>query len=1171
MGSNELIEQKIKWKNKIRVVIAAFRGKFFREPNSTELAHWVAIFQADADFQRLLTEMTQAAASDQPLSGVANAGVLSTVSATFDLCKPRLAMDMYVLSQSVKTGIYRVCNELFPRLARSSRFEPRYFIRHGFESNASDYLSSRLLPGSIHTSDELLPSDDAEIFLSPFGVAPKNWIEDKNVLHAHIIYDLIAIRNPDYFSLEASLEVSNIISSLNEHTVIFTISEFTKKDLLDYRPDLKSDQITVIPLAAGDNFIPCHSDTKKHEVRQRYGIPSNVPYILSLATLEIRKNLDNVVKSFACYLKEHKDSNLHLVLSGMSGWKLEQFNQALAETADFRDRIILTGFVEDEDLPALYSDATCFIYLSRYEGFGLPPLEAMSCGTPVICSNNSSLPEVVGDAGLMFDADDITGVARAIKKIVSSNQYQEELSVLGLERAKLFNWDCCARMVEDVLFRSYCMHLDKKIKLAQNVDKTASSILHASYMGYEDGSKGPVFSNLEKEYSNNFSWPIWIGRLPVAEGCLRIEGGKRLLGNFKFDSVDKPLITYVTVVRNNAMTLERTIQSVQQQSYQNVEHIIVDGKSTDGTLDVILRYSNQLDYFVSEPDCGLYDALNKAIPLARGQFICVLNSDDWLEPNAAEIVVKYASNLEINSLLLTAAKVRDGKIVHYWMPAFVNPGSYFLCANDCHNGIYASRIAYEKSGPYDSSYKIAADFKWIMTCLDAGAVFTYTKEATVNYSLGGTSGDFLQHSLECMRVVQERFPFLTQYEVSGLYHAFFVFSSESNSYKLDRPANITSFLRDVFAKYSNNSDFLSALGWASIVNLDHPIDRNQPDVIVENNSDVFRTQPTRIAFVDHSFHSKTLSTDFLPEILRRYGCIVDYFWDGTWNDESSVQWQAVQDYDVVIMFQAFCPIENQYYRLIHPNVVFIPMLDQFGIWQGPLFNLTSYWEPFQGSKVLSFSNAVHCMLMGFGIKSFFARYYPKVELENTVPDSGLHGFFWLRREEQIPWSTILKLIGDTKFDSFHIHLANDPGSLKPALPTEKDVERHNITFSTWFEKKDDFNKIVGRANVFFAARMEEGIGQSFLEAMARGQCVVAPNEGTMNEYIIPGVNGLLYNSKSPEPIDFSHVNKIRLQGKEGAAYGRALWENSEKNIVEFILSSSEMQYSEKYQHNFLNI
>ena len=159
-----------------------------------------------------------------------------------------------------------------------------------------------------------------------------------------------------------------------------------------------------------------------------------------------------------------------------------------------------------------------------------------------------------------------------------------------------------------------------------------------------------------------------------------------------------------------------------------------------------------------------------------------------------------------------------------------------MCANDCHNGIYATRMAYEKSGAYDSSYKIAADFKWIMSCLDAGVEFTYTKESTVTYSLGGTSSDFLKHSLECMRVVQERFPFLTLSEVRGLYHCFFVFSNVTTPYEVDRPANFTTFLRDLFARHSVSPDFLNALGWASIVKLDHPADRHQISQLVNSHS-----------------------------------------------------------------------------------------------------------------------------------------------------------------------------------------------------------------------------------------------------------------------------------------------------------------------------------------------
>lgn len=324
----------------------------------------------------------------------------------------------------------------------------------------------------------------------------------------------------------------------------------------------------------------------------------------------------------------------------------------------------------------------------------------------------------------------------------------------------------------------------------------------------------------------------------------------------------------------------------------------------------------------------------------------------------------------------------------------------------------------------------------------------------------------------------------------------------------------------------------------------------------------------KIAYVDHSFHSKTLSTDFLPAILRRHGHEVDYFWDDAWSGGSPVLWDDVQSYDVVIMFQAFCPIGNQYYRELHPNVVFIPMLDQFGIWQGPQFNLTAYWEPFQGSKVLNFSNAMHGMVSGFGIASKVVRFYQPESENFPEVKVGLHGFFWLRREDQIPWATIRELISETRFDSFHVHVAPDPGSPKPTLPSSEDIEKYNITLSNWFEHKSDFNLVLENANIFFAPRMEEGIGQSFLEAMARGQCVVAPNHGTMNEYIFSGVNGLLYDAKTPHPIDFSGAIVAGKNAKENVKIGYASWVSSEVDIVEFILKPSVDLYNGKYQHAF---
>ena len=324
----------------------------------------------------------------------------------------------------------------------------------------------------------------------------------------------------------------------------------------------------------------------------------------------------------------------------------------------------------------------------------------------------------------------------------------------------------------------------------------------------------------------------------------------------------------------------------------------------------------------------------------------------------------------------------------------------------------------------------------------------------------------------------------------------------------------------------------------------------------------------RIAYIDHSFHQTTKSTEFLPALLRRNGHVVDQFWDAAWKGDAPVAWKSVAGYDVVIMFQSFCPPDGSHYRLVHPNVIYIPMLDQFGMWLGPMFNLSPFWEVFQGSKVLNFSNALHCLTTGAGIASQFVRYYQPVLPSPPEPKQGLHGFFWLRRELQLPWKTVRTLIEKTHFDSFHLHLAVDPGTPPAELPSAEDIARFNITTSTWFQHKSDLNAVMSRANVYFAPRPGEGIGQSFLEAMSCGQCVIAPNQGTMNEYIVPGINGLLYDHERPHPLNFSRATDMGRNAYEGAVAGRAIWEAAEQDIVNFVLRPSADFYLGKYQHQF---
>lgn len=409
-------------------------------------------------------------------------------------------------------------------------------------------------------------------------------------------------------------------------------------------------------------------------------------------------------------------------------------------------------------------------------------------------------------------------------------QRRPDLSPAQTTVIKAEDWDRNASFVEDALLDAYKRYSMRPVSMLWQYPGAGSMdpSRPASFLGFANGAAGPNFGLAPRISSS--AWPRWSDTLPTRANA-RIEGGARTRGEFKSGAPGEPLVSYITVVRNNVKTLGRAIESVRRQTYRNVEHIIVDGASTDGTVDLIQQHAERLDYFASEADAGLYDAINKAVALARGDLICVLNSDDWLEPHAAEIAVRrMRGRLESAALLATGAVIYNlqGNVEVEWPPTFVHPGSYFACANICHNGVYATRAAYERSGPYDATFRIAADTKWVLACLDAGVEFAYTREVSVNYSLGGTSGDARAHSKECQRLVAERFPFLTKEEILGLYDCYFLFERQPHDEPVHRTEASTMFLQRVMVDHTDCHEFLIALAWAAASKLVHPHDVQAP-------------------------------------------------------------------------------------------------------------------------------------------------------------------------------------------------------------------------------------------------------------------------------------------------------------------------------------------------------
>lgn len=214
-------------------------------------------------------------------------------------------------------------------------------------------------------------------------------------------------------------------------------SECSRRDIVRIL-GLTPENVSVAYLGADASFRP--RDRGEIElVRQRYGLPER--FLLFVGTIEPRKNLVRLVRAFGTAAAA--DRGLALVLAGGLGWRYAAILRAVAGSPA-RERILMPGRVAGEDLPALYSAATALVYVPLYEGFGLPPLEAMQCGCPVVCSNNSSLPEVVGDAALIIDPADERGIAEAIVRIVDDRHLREVLRAKGLLRARRFSWEQCA-------------------------------------------------------------------------------------------------------------------------------------------------------------------------------------------------------------------------------------------------------------------------------------------------------------------------------------------------------------------------------------------------------------------------------------------------------------------------------------------------------------------------------------------------------------------------------------------------------------------------------------------------------------------------------------------------------------------------------------------------------
>ncbi len=346
-------------------------------------------------------------------------------------------------------GIGRYTREMVKALATLTQpdFSPHYqlFVANAGKNFSRTALSSNLNWSLSQLSERWLArlwyrlrlpvpiqywTGPIKLFHAPDFILPPVTKGTRTVVTIH---DLSFVQHPDSVMPGMSQHLNQWVPrSVARANHVVAVSEATKQDLVDLY-NTPSAKISVLYHGVTPEYQPIEDESTIQAIWQKYKL-GNDPFILSIGTIQPRKNYQRLIQAFAQIEPPTK-----LVIAGVKGWSYQEIYGEVVKQG-LEQRVTFTGFVDDADLPALYNAATLFTYPSLYEGFGLPVLESMACGTPVIASNQSSLPEVVGQAGVLVDPYDVDALATAMGCLLSSEQQQQQLAQAGLSQAAKFTW-----------------------------------------------------------------------------------------------------------------------------------------------------------------------------------------------------------------------------------------------------------------------------------------------------------------------------------------------------------------------------------------------------------------------------------------------------------------------------------------------------------------------------------------------------------------------------------------------------------------------------------------------------------------------------------------------------------------------------------------------------------
>lgn len=363
----------------------------------------------------------------------------------------RIGIDLSALSNTV-AGIGNYCIQLVKGIYKLDK-ENEYFLFAPTDIEVPVELNDRWhfinYGGTIKYMTKvprILKKKKIDVFVGTRHYLPPF---NPGIKYLAIVHDLIPLYMPELFTKDHLIRFrlfTKLCAKKANHVI--AISEATKEDVMKYMK-IPESRISMIYQGADKRFSPEKDEKRIKEVMEKYGITKD--YILCLSTVEPRKNMLRTIKAFEqLQIKGYTD--YQLVLVGGKGWNNGEIYEYVQNHA-MQESVIFTGYASDDEIKHIYANATVFAYPSLCEGFGIPIIEAMQSGTPVITSNVSCMPEVAGDACELVNPYSITDIEHAMEKLITNEALREKYVQAGFKRAPLFSWDKCAKEVWKVILK----------------------------------------------------------------------------------------------------------------------------------------------------------------------------------------------------------------------------------------------------------------------------------------------------------------------------------------------------------------------------------------------------------------------------------------------------------------------------------------------------------------------------------------------------------------------------------------------------------------------------------------------------------------------------------------------------------------------------------------------